>query len=639
MDVTTTTMRRFGDRAEIAFVPLYKLRPGNEAPAGSINVRKTDDPSELPPLKASIEAKGVLQSVLACSPDEGSELYLAIGNRRLRALRALLAEGRIADDFPVPTIILRGVTPADARAASLAENIERAPLHPVDRFEAFAELQADGRSADDIAAQFGLARREVNQSLALGALSPTIRAAWRNGQIGATIAQLYTLSPSHKVQDATFARMKKEGRANSDWALRSALKADDAAAQRSVEFVGLDAYEARGGKVTRDLFGTSHVVGDAKLAKAMADEKLLAECDRLIAEGWKWARPRDGVKDFWSYRTSDPKGKPTDDESAELARLRAIVEIGRGFHGGEPSEAEEAAAYTAEADIARLEAAIAARSYTPRQKAKAGCFVEVEDGGRLVIHYGRIDPADARKAEAEQKAKEKAKQGDDPESTDKPAGPAISNALAHRLSCQLTAAAAEAIDDDPELALSVALAALTAPPARWGDDRAVALKVSGMRAVRDPGEIGADEEEEFDGLLETFGSRSVKEQLRTLARFVGDALDFRVEHAARSPLLQTAGEEGRWAEVICNAIDPAAMNAALRKAFDAPDYFGAVSARLAAAAIVEMGHPPPRSMKKAEVVETAVRLAGETGWLPPELRTVHYDGPGGALRPIAEAAE
>lgn len=636
MDTTATTMRRFGHLAEIGFIPLSRLRPGDEAPAGSINVRKTDDPQLLPPLLASIEAKGVLQSVLGCSVDDTAAIYLAIGNRRLRALRGLLAAGKIDEDHPVPTIILRGITPAEARAASLAENIERAPLHPVDRFEAFAEIGRDGKSPDDIAAQFGLSRKEVNQSLALGALSPTIRGAWRDGLIGAGIAQLYTLSPSHKAQDAIFARLKKSGRVNSEWALRAELKANDSDAQRFVEFVGIEAYAARGGRVTRDLFGTSHVVGDAKLAKAMAEEKLQAECDRLVAEGWKWARPRNAVKDFYSYRTSEPKGQATEEERAEIARLSEIVRAADDCEEA-PTAAQERAAEDAAEALDRIETAIAARSYTPRQKAKAGCIVGVDDRGRLEIAYGRIDPADVRKAESEKKAKEKAKRKDD-EPDENPAGPSISNALANRLSCQLTAAAAAAIEDEPDLALPIALAALIAGTSHWG----VRLSCSGMRGESQRDAEGDEQDEEFADLFERFRSQPQAAQLSLLARIVGDAFDFRINRADYSPLLprgQNSYSDSPTAVAVCTAIDQDAMNEALRNAFDAADYFGAVSARLTTSAIIEMGHPPPRSMKKAELAEAAARLAAETGWLPLELRTVHYDGPGGRDDAIAEAAE
>lgn len=148
--MTTTTSKEKRQPAKVAFVPLSLLRSGSDAPGGAIHVRKTaPSKDEDAQTKASLLAEGVLQSVLACQLDPKDEFfYLAIGNRRLRLLNELCAEKKIPADYAVPALIMLDVTPAEARAMSLAENIERVPLHPVDRYEAFRGLADDGQTID-----------------------------------------------------------------------------------------------------------------------------------------------------------------------------------------------------------------------------------------------------------------------------------------------------------------------------------------------------------------------------------------------------------------------------------------------------------------------------------------------------------
>jgi ParB family transcriptional regulator, chromosome partitioning protein len=55
---------------------------------------------------------------------------------------------------------------------SLAENIERAPLHPLDQVRAFFGLREKGRSEEDIVAAFFTSVNVVKQRLRLASLSP-----------------------------------------------------------------------------------------------------------------------------------------------------------------------------------------------------------------------------------------------------------------------------------------------------------------------------------------------------------------------------------------------------------------------------------------------------------------------------------
>src|SRR3546814_8644782 len=118
--------------------------------------------SDLPPseaaeaeLRASIAVHG-LQQNLVVAPANGDGVHEVIaGGRRLAALKALQAEGKLPPDCVVPCFIRT----ENAAELSLAENIVRQAMHPADQFEAFAALIDAGESVPAIAARFGVAEK------------------------------------------------------------------------------------------------------------------------------------------------------------------------------------------------------------------------------------------------------------------------------------------------------------------------------------------------------------------------------------------------------------------------------------------------------------------------------------------------
>lgn len=84
-------------------------------------------------------------------------------------------------------------------------------------------------------------------------------------------------------------------------------------------------------------------------------------------------------------------------------------------------------------------------------------------------------------------------------------------------------------------------------------------------------------------------------------------------------------------DAITQAIAPKVLNAALRKAFDAKDYFENAPKPFALAAITEaVNADESRKLagkKRPEIAKFAIANVPAKGWLPKELRTSHYDGP------------
>jgi ParB family chromosome partitioning protein len=92
---------------------------------------------------------------------------------------------RLARTAPVPCIVRTG---GIAEEDSLAENVQRAPLHPLDQFRAFLALREKGQSEEDIAAAFFVSAHVVRQRLRLASVSPKLLDAY--AEDGMTLDQL-----------------------------------------------------------------------------------------------------------------------------------------------------------------------------------------------------------------------------------------------------------------------------------------------------------------------------------------------------------------------------------------------------------------------------------------------------------------
>src|SRR3546814_14730327 len=108
------------------------------------NVRRVKAGVSIDGLASDIERRGLLQSltVRAQRDDEGNETgryEVPAGGRRFRALQQLVKPRRMAKTAPVPCIV-RDDDAVSAEEDSLAENVPRQPLQPLDTFRAMQKL-------------------------------------------------------------------------------------------------------------------------------------------------------------------------------------------------------------------------------------------------------------------------------------------------------------------------------------------------------------------------------------------------------------------------------------------------------------------------------------------------------------------
>ena len=111
-------------------------------------------------MKASLLAHGLMQNLVVTDAGDGA-FHVIAGGRRLEAIRALQAEGKLPPDFAVPCQI---VSDDHALEMSLAENTVRLAMHPADQFEAFAALIDQGKTAAEVAQRFGVEESLVRQT-------------------------------------------------------------------------------------------------------------------------------------------------------------------------------------------------------------------------------------------------------------------------------------------------------------------------------------------------------------------------------------------------------------------------------------------------------------------------------------------
>ncbi|WP_439685072.1 hypothetical protein MNJPNG_06240 [Cupriavidus oxalaticus] len=430
------------------------------------NVRKTPS-STIRELAASIKHHGLLQPLTVIDvPAKGKKpgrTEVIAGGRRLRALQMLIEAGELGAEHRA----LCAVREADAaEEISVAENMHEA-MHPADEFQAFKELIDAGSTAEEIAARFGVTPLTVQRRLKLANVSPRLVQGYRDGELNLDQLMALAITDDHAAQERVWERAKKQGPWYTGAAhLRSALAAPgaiDVKDDRLARFVGLDAYEAAGGPVVRDLFSDGGgFIGDAKLLQHLADEKLQAVAERLRAEGWSWVEVVDrfGYSEESVYGRSQPKKRTlTEAEAADLAtlkqRAKELDERNDALDVEDDALLEELA--QVEASIEHIEGSL--EIYSDRQKAKAGAVATIRHNGELQIYRGLINPETGKK-QKDTRSDTAGPDGSTAAAPDEAAERPLSERMVTTLTAHRTAALQALVAQSPAVALVALLYAM-----------------------------------------------------------------------------------------------------------------------------------------------------------------------------------
>lgn len=591
----------------IVLIPLNKLVPWDG------NVRRTNPLERIDELAASIEALGVLQSLVVKKASRGKFSVIA-GRRRHAALSLLAEQDKIAPDHPVPCSVRSGGD--DAAEISLTENVVRVPMHPADQFIAFSELVESGSTPADIAARFGIAETAVKQRLKLARVSPAVFQAYRDGELTLEQVQAFTVSDDHAAQDTVLENLTAyNGRPHT---IRAALTENDIrATDKRARFVTVDAYEEAGGAVRRDFFvegDEGAFLLDSQLLDRLALEKLTSEAEAVKAEGWKWV---DTALDVDSSEMDFQVMRPgpvalSEEEEAEHKRL--TEEYDELFdRSDEPNEETEARLEAIESRIAELEDR--EKEYSPETKTIAGALVTIAHDGTLQVLRGLVRPEDLPEdEEAHTSAKPKER-------------PEFSSALMQSLTAAKSAAIGAALSGNPSVALAAVVHALAISvfAAYRSEGR---LRISGtVSQYRDESKGCGELREMFQSWKEriphteaelfhwclTQERDTLLELLAFCAGCTVDAVQMKHDGNPDSRI--------RHANALASALS---LDMTQWFAPTAENFFSRVGRTSVVKAICEAKNVPSKrsweKMKKSELAKLAEREVAGTGWLPEPLK-------------------
>ena len=630
------------------------------------NVRRVKTGVSIEELAADIARRTLLQSITVrpVLDEHGAEtgmFEIPAGGRRYRALELLVNQKRLAKTAPIPCVVrTEGIAAED----SLAENVQRAPLHPLDQFRAFLALREKGQSEEEIAAVFFVAVAVVKQRLRLASVSPALLDVY--AEDGMTLDQLmaFSVSPDHERQeqvwDATQRSYNKEPYQIRRLLTEGAIRASDKRAQ----YAGAE-YVAAGGPVMRDLFQQDDGgwLEDVGLLQRVVSEKLAQDAEAIRTEGWKWveAAPEFPYGHTYGMRLiATQRSTLTDEEIAKVEALRAEAEQIEERYADADEVPGEVTERLDDIEVELEEIHQRPTVYDSADISRAGVFVSIDGSGRLRVERGYVraeDDIPEEEPESDRTESDGSGEGDgsdggddsgntgnadsygngagqhEPPEEDDGIRP-LSDKLLTELTAFRTLALREAVGDDPAIAYLAVLHVLCLKLLyRYGSDSCLEMEPkSVMFGTQAPGlsdtplteRVNARHRNWVEQLPEEPG-----ELWDALHAFDTDSRDALFAHCVSLTVNAVHDAYNRRPKAIAHADRLAeAVSLDMVTAGWAPttdNYLGRVpKARIVQAVREVKGERAVEriaNLKKAEMVAEVEQVLNGTGWLPEPLRT------------------
>ncbi|MBV1829965.1 ParB/RepB/Spo0J family partition protein [Komagataeibacter sp. AV436] len=378
--------------------------PFNRLVLSQSNVRRVKSSLSIEELARDIERRGLLQSlnVRPVLDDTGAETgtyEVPAGGRRFRALELLVKQKKLAKTAPVPCVVREAGSAIFAEDDSLAENVQRVALHPLDQFRAFRDMLEKGMSEEEIAAAFFVAPAVVRQRLRLMTVSDKLLEIYE--QDGMKLEQLmaFSISDDHARQEQVWDIVSQSHNREPYVIRRMLTEKTVRASDCRVRFVGLDTYLAAGGPIMRDLFEADDGgwLQDPAILDRLVMEKLQEAAEQVRAEGWKWVET--ALSFPWGHTRQfveiDGTEVPlTNEETARLEALRAEQETIEAEYAQADEYPDEVDARLGEIEQAILALEERPLAFDPADMARAGVFVSLASDGTLQVERGFVLPED-----------------------------------------------------------------------------------------------------------------------------------------------------------------------------------------------------------------------------------------------------
>jgi ParB family transcriptional regulator, chromosome partitioning protein len=624
--------------------------PFNKLVLSQANVRRVKAGLSIEELAADITRRGLLQglNVRPVRDADGNDtgVYeVPAGGRRYRALELLVKQKRLKKTQPVPCVVRDGGL---AEEDSLAENVQRVALHPLDQFRAFQTLRDAGLGEEEIAARFFVAPSVVKQRLKLAAVSPKLLDLYAEDEITLDQLMAFTVTNDHARQEQVWDAVERSSMTDPYYIRRQLTEGAVRASDKRAQFVGVAAYEAAGGLVMRDLFEQDNGgwLQDAALLERLALGKLTDAVEPIRAEGWKWI---DVAIEFpyghaaCLHRIGGETVALSEKEQASFDALRAEYDK----FEAEYAEAEELPDEI-DARLGELETALEAFqlrpvTYDETEKARAGVFVSIDGDGSLLVDRGYVRPEDEPAGE---------ETGEPPDALVRPTVVTVGGAqapdeapdeddgikpLADRLVTELTAhrtlALRDALANDPGTAFVAVLHVLCLGAFyRFGADSCLEITAK-----------SAGFSTQAPGLADTASAKAIDERHESWARLLpedpaslwdallsldGDSREKLFAHCAALTVNVVREAWNRRPDAIVHGDKLAhAVSLDMVAAGWTPtvgNYLGRVTkARILEAVREAKGDASAQlidHLKKPGMAKEAERLLSDTGWLPEPLR-------------------
>ncbi|MCL8489119.1 MULTISPECIES: ParB/RepB/Spo0J family partition protein [Bradyrhizobium] len=552
-------------------------------------------------------------------------------------------------------------------------------MHPLDQFRAFLDMRTKGMTEEEIATAFFTTVQIVKQRLRLAAVSPTLCGIYAEDGMTLEMLMAFTVNPDHTRQEQVWEAVQHSHN-RQPWHIRQLLTETAVpASDKRAQFVGVEAYQAAGGEILRDLFETDDDgwFQEPALLDRLVSDKLKAIADDIAAEGWKWISVDTDLPYGHDHGLRVMTGNPvdlTDDERAAREAMRAEYDRLEA----EYSEADE---LPDEIDqrLGEIEAALEAFEerpviYEPAEIVRAGVFVSIDRDGELVVRRGYVRPEDEAPIDAEGHEIDGAS---DPASTDAENAGTIQRTiitiggqsaepeeddeedvikpLPERLVIELTAhrtlALRDAVGANPQVALTALLHKLVRDTFQRTGTSGASLQASVNHVFfreqsKDLGETSyaksitqrhedwkADLPADEDALWDWLAVLDDASRLALLAHCVShgiNALYERPNPFSGSGVSQS-GLDRRMAEAdrLARATGLDMVEVGFRPTVG--NYLGRVTKPRILAAVREGAGERAAQLidhlKKGDMAKEAERLLADSGWLPEPLRLVEHDEP------------
>ncbi|WP_312608858.1 ParB/RepB/Spo0J family partition protein [Agrobacterium pusense] len=635
--------------------------PFNKLVLSQQNVRKIKAGISIEDLAEDIAHRGLLTS-LNVRPEldgDGNEtgIYrIPAGGRPYRALERLVAQKRLAKTAGVPCIVSKGETLEVED--SLAENVQRVSLHPLDQFRAFQTLREQGLGEEEIAARFFVSVATVKQRLRLASVSSRLLDLYAEDEMTLEQIMAFSITNDHVRQEQVWDTVSRSHSREPYYIRRLLTETAIRASDRRAVYVGIESYEAAGGVTMRDLFDQDQGgwLQDPALLEQLVMEKLKADAEAIrVSEGWKWV---EAAFDFPYGHTSGlrrfygEQAEMTEDELARYDATRAEYDKldAEYSEADEYSEATEQKLEELGAELDRLND----RPYVfdPEEVARGGLFVSLGVGGELNIERGFVRPEDEPKDAADPSADVgdsgdyassvpatgaaggEETQPDDEDQTVKP----LPDRLVLDLTAARTVALRNALANDPVIAFIAVLHAFVLKTFYvYGSDSCLEVTLQSARFSQTPGLGDTVWAKEIEQRHEGWGQDLPKDPndlwnfLIRLDEVSRQALFAHCASLSVNAVIEPWNKRTRaiaHAEQLANSIGFDLVEAGWTPTAD--NYLGRVTKARILQAVREakgdqaaelIGH-----LKKTDMAREAERLMTGCGWLPEPLRMTSDDG-------------